>query len=669
MTARDPAIDWLLASREPAIRYRTLREVLGRDEDDDEVVAARSAIPEGPKVREIFAAQNDDGTWGNNRYGHKFTGTEHVLKVLADFRVPGHDRRLDAAVDWVHAWLVATRERGSRVIDGRVRWHVGARDGVFLDTLCLLGRWDDPRVADLVEFILSAQWPDGGWNCDKRPGARHSSFIETAGATRGLFRYHGLTGDRRAFEAAKASTEVFLRRGLLRSERSGELISGRFTQLHWPRGYDMLVGLDSIAPGGLDDPRLDEALTLLAAKRRRGDGTWKANGPRPPVVRIGPGEVADFCDGTRDQMTTLRALGILRAAGRMTAGHSKPSPRRAVRRRRTETIALLLADAGRERSVVGDELLCRDEDGTYSRLHLDDGTTSLLREFATTSSMANRFKAKEEALLRSLGAAGLPTPRVLASIDGSPRGGGDAAALLLDDPGGEPLAVDGRFAAPADVWSSVASPERDSLWATVGAMLRRLHDVDLAYAGILASPPHAETGASFVNLTSRWELGGKMKLLRSHHPHLASPIDELLGMRAEVRAFVDARPRAIRHCRGFYLPGLLVEPSGRAWVCRGWLSWGYYAHVGDPVRDVVALDLKARDWTGAPLPSSFYDAYGERPDELCTLLYETQQRNWSPTFPRKSTSRAVVAPYSTAADALAALPGTVARIRELLGSS
>ena len=52
----------------------------------------------------------------------------------------------------------------------------------------MLGLCDD-RTDELVSRLVTWQWPDGGWNCDKRPQALTSSFQETLLPLRGLGLY------------------------------------------------------------------------------------------------------------------------------------------------------------------------------------------------------------------------------------------------------------------------------------------------------------------------------------------------------------------------------------------------------------------------------------------------------------------------------------------------
>ena len=45
MVFEDPAVNWLLESDDPSIRYLTLREILNRPSDSKEVLAAKKQIP------------------------------------------------------------------------------------------------------------------------------------------------------------------------------------------------------------------------------------------------------------------------------------------------------------------------------------------------------------------------------------------------------------------------------------------------------------------------------------------------------------------------------------------------------------------------------------------------------------------------------------------------
>ncbi len=55
----DPAIDWLLTSDEPAVRYLAHRDLLDEPAEED-----ASRILDGPKVSALLAGQRPDGGYG-----------------------------------------------------------------------------------------------------------------------------------------------------------------------------------------------------------------------------------------------------------------------------------------------------------------------------------------------------------------------------------------------------------------------------------------------------------------------------------------------------------------------------------------------------------------------------------------------------------------------------
>src|SRR5262245_10548021 len=96
--ARDAAVDFLLASNEPAIRFLTRRDILGEDVQPDP-----DEIRSGPLVRGLMGGQKSDGGFGVFVY-HKWTGAHWRLVSLVELGVPADDR-LHAAAGTVLDWL------------------------------------------------------------------------------------------------------------------------------------------------------------------------------------------------------------------------------------------------------------------------------------------------------------------------------------------------------------------------------------------------------------------------------------------------------------------------------------------------------------------------------------------------------------------------------------
>jgi len=109
--------------------------------------------------------------------------------------------------------------------------------------------------------------------------------------------------------AARAeAAEFLLRHRLYRSERSGAPIDPEFTRLHHPARwhFDILRGLEALAGAGTPyDDRLDDALALLAS-RRRADGRWWANQAYPGVTHVPPDR-----PGQPSRWITLMATRVL----------------------------------------------------------------------------------------------------------------------------------------------------------------------------------------------------------------------------------------------------------------------------------------------------------------------------------------------------------------------
>ena len=57
MRRDDPAVQWLLESEDPSVRYFTLVDILGVSPDSRQARAARRQIPEGARVGALLAGQ------------------------------------------------------------------------------------------------------------------------------------------------------------------------------------------------------------------------------------------------------------------------------------------------------------------------------------------------------------------------------------------------------------------------------------------------------------------------------------------------------------------------------------------------------------------------------------------------------------------------------------
>lgn len=329
-------LNTLLNSSEACIRYKTLALVLGRQPGDAQVAQEQEAIRRSPRALKLLSQRGPDGRIPRNAYT-KWSGAHWVLADLADMGYPPGDEALLPLRDQVYeCWLspshtrekVITKEStgkvytgGVPIVRGRARRCASQEGNALYSTLAL--RLADERAERLAENLLRWQWPDGGWNCDRRPTAGISSFMETLTPLRGLAWHARLTGSPASARAAEAAAEVFLSRRLFRRISDGSVMDDDFTRLHYPLywHYDILFALKVMAEAGfISDSRCSEALDLLESKCLP-DGGFPAEARYYRVSETG-GNGASLVDwgGTSkkraNEFVTVDALYVLREAGR-----------------------------------------------------------------------------------------------------------------------------------------------------------------------------------------------------------------------------------------------------------------------------------------------------------------------------------------------------------------
>lgn len=299
----------------------------------------------------------------------------------------------------------------------------------------------------------------------------------------------------------------------------------------------------------------------------------------------------------------------------------------------------------------------RDEDGTHTRLTLDDETSVIYREFATTTQASNLYLRKEMSVMRALNEAGLPAPEVLARVGRGVASEDSPAAMLVADTGGEPL---------EEVFRTISSKERAPLWAEVGKQMKRLHSVDVSRLGILNEPIYQRPWTRTVPYFKKG-----LRNVQKKRPELRPAIDELRTLLGALDDNLENKPRRVSIIHGAYLPGMMISRKRSSWSCANWLSLGYYVSINDPDRDVVSIGVQNREWTGKEVPKSFYQAYGTRPDEISELFYGSLcqlGRGAAYLDPNSGLMRKGFGPppHSTAVEELQRLPDTIKRLRDLL---
>lgn len=291
----NPALTpWLLDSAMPSIRYLTLKHLVGLDDADERLRAARLAIMSCGPVPAILAGQGDDGHWTHERsyYTPKFTSSHWSMVLLTELATDAQDDRVQRGA-----------ESMLRRTEDELRGELAARRmgsvcfwGNLLRYALYAGLQDDARVQRVVQYV--ALQADGssdtrgglpiGWGCPL-----NGNLPCAWGAARALWGLAALPqhlhGDivRRAMASAVA---LLLEEGRL---TEGSYPSSGRPHADWRRANailfyqaDVLFVLRALGDvGALARPEAGPGLAWLRA-RASGAGRWR--GAHPYARRTWP---------------------------------------------------------------------------------------------------------------------------------------------------------------------------------------------------------------------------------------------------------------------------------------------------------------------------------------------------------------------------------------------
>lgn len=317
-------IPWLLEPSQPSIRYRTLTELLGRKESDDEVRTAKRSILERGWAAEVLAKRLPGAGWsdGASQYRPKYTSTHWMMLALSDL---GLTRAVPEVRELCELWMEGFAAKdGSLGANGKGTPHycVAANQA---RALIRYGYADDSRVRRTLEWLVEIADPKGGWSCFG--SGRNLDSWEALSAFAVYPRSKWTPAMKSAVEKG---AEFFLAREL---HRQGDRYEPWY-RFHYPPHYyyDLLVGLDFMTGlGYAGDARLNYATRFLRS-RRNGDGTWNLDAVHPDVEggmarwfashpRERPTPFALEEAGRPSKMITLIALRVLdRGAGASSEG-------------------------------------------------------------------------------------------------------------------------------------------------------------------------------------------------------------------------------------------------------------------------------------------------------------------------------------------------------------
>lgn len=303
--SNDRIVNWLMEG-DPAIAFMTNRDLLGNHRPD-----LQEQISTSGWGKALLDARNPDGTWGESYYAPKWACSHYVLLDLVNMEFPPDKADISSLV----------HDLGVRHLSSDGGFGIAPNDrksdvcvtAMFLNIASHFGT-AEAMLQPYVDFLLSVQIADGGFNCQiNRSGCRSSSLHSTISVLEGFQRYLDKGYGYRSDEIKRLSDEArafILRHRFYRSSRTGKIISEAFLKLPYPTRwyYNILRGLDHFrAAGSKPDPAMDEALSALLSLRRK-DGLW------PRMAKI-PGNALLEMEPPRSasQWNTLLALRVLKS--------------------------------------------------------------------------------------------------------------------------------------------------------------------------------------------------------------------------------------------------------------------------------------------------------------------------------------------------------------------
>lgn len=342
-------ITWLLEDDAPFVKYNALVEVLGRPKYDPEVRKNLGLMMETPPVSKILRNQRRDKGLDSSAarsfgvkaarsgYFPKYTGAAWRALFIAQV---GAEPKCPEVSELCEQVLRDAFDGGIGAFGFRLERKRGAEDAVMpcfignmVWALCRLDFSDRCEVRESFDFLVEYQrFDDGGfstpldWPYRGRRDRCWGSHTCSWGITKMLRAMTAIPESYWTAEAVEAKRKgiefLLLHRLLYSSHDPGKPITmknTRPTRLFAPLTYfdDAIEIVSTLLELGVADPAIDAAVEFVLSKRNE-RGRWVLEGaPGPLDARFGT-------RGKESKWMTLRALRMLRLAGRLKA----PQPRR-----------------------------------------------------------------------------------------------------------------------------------------------------------------------------------------------------------------------------------------------------------------------------------------------------------------------------------------------------
>lgn len=297
-------IKWLLDS-DVSIQFQVYRDLLKTNKPE---LQKRIANEGWGKL--LLSLRQNNGHWGLGYYQPKWTSSHYTLLELKNLNISNSNYLIKETIQ-----KILTQRKGP---DGGIN----AAKSLVESDVCVNGMFlnyasyfesEESELRSIVDFIISQQLPDGGFNCRfNRSGAKHSSLHSTLSVIEGIFEYAKNGYSYKVEELKKAekeSREFILEHRLFKSDKTGNIIDKKMLTLSYPSRwrYDILRALDyfQMAEVEYDERMLDSIQVIL--KKRNKNYTWNLQANHK-------GKTHFDMEETRkpSRWNTLRAMRVLK---------------------------------------------------------------------------------------------------------------------------------------------------------------------------------------------------------------------------------------------------------------------------------------------------------------------------------------------------------------------
>ena len=337
-------IDWLLDKANPPVRYFTLRDILGKSDNDHQVTAAKQVISESQVVEKILQKRNPEGYWEepDNPYHPKYKSSYWQIMTLGQLGMNKNDDRVKKACEYVFQFQLDSggfssytpkqalkeyellREKGKKLPTPN-QWasaivfehQYSCLTGNVAAALIRIGYANDPRVRKALEWLVKIQNKDGGWLCPywkAHVKDKHGCFYGTICPLEAFSEVKRENLTKEMNETIEKGAEFLLMHHIFKADHHGYKVINQSwlkPSFPWFYGYNILRGLDVLTKlGYVKDERLNDAVEILLQKRQS-NGTWILESA--PIGRM---QTNIEAKGKPSKWITLIALRVLKRLGK-----------------------------------------------------------------------------------------------------------------------------------------------------------------------------------------------------------------------------------------------------------------------------------------------------------------------------------------------------------------